>query len=472
MSTVQEFNTFVKRLKIFQPSPTIYDSISGFSEFGPYGTTIKSNLIQAMRKAFRKAEFWEVEHPIVLPKNVWKASGHLDRFVDIIAESDGKVYRIDKIIEEQYPEIALTNGGLEYLSRFIQEHDIIPKGNTEPLHDAKEYNLMMMTSVAGEEAGLRPETATATYLSFKDYYTLLRNTMPIKVFQYGKAFRNEVTSRQGLIRGREFEQLEAQMFVLQEHKHEFPQFDNVKQMPFLFWSSAAQQQENPPERLALEHVLQAGVLSSPAYAYCLAVMATVLETIGLDQEHVRLRQHLPDEKAHYAIDAWDVEVKTEQYGWVEICGVHDRGTYDLGRHQEYSNKPLSIKNHEGENEIPNLLEIAFGIGRTMYCLLELSFRTREGKNVLSLPKILSPIHAAIFPLVKKDGLIPIAQKLNERLLDDSFISVYDEKGSIGKRYARMDEIGTPYCVTIDHQTLDHKRTRRNEPRTDSYFGLG
>lgn len=453
MNRIEGFNAFIKKLNIYQPSPVIYDSIAGFSEFGPYGATIKSSLINRLKKEFRKAAFWEVEHPIIMPKKVWEASGHVERFLDIIAESETKIFRVDKVVEEEYPHLLLLDRSIEGIRKFLQENKIVPKGHKEPLSNPREYWLMMMTSVAGEEATLRPETATATYSSFKEYYALFRNSMPIKIFQHGKVFRNEITTRQGLIRGREFEQIEGQIFVLQENKNEFNLNANKVSHRIALMSSDSQINKTDAISMSIADTVSSNVLTSTGYAYCFSVVMDILNGIGLGDCELRFRQHLPDEKAHYALDAWDVELKTEQYGWLEICGIHDRGDYDLTRHQEYSRKKLSVNNGEQKQEIPNILEIAFGVGRLMYCLLENGFHIRDEKNILSLPYYLCPIQVAVFPLVKKDGLSEIAEEINFDLNEAGFISVYDEKGSIGKRYARMDEIGTPFCLTIDHDTL-------------------
>lgn len=449
------FNTLIKRLKIFQPYPSVYDPIAGMSEFGPYGATIKANLVNRMRAEFRKARFWEVDCPLVSPTIVWKASGHLDRFVDVIAESDGKIYRIEKVLEENYPEIPITEKGLAALSRLIEQKAIVPRGNKEKLHTPREYNLMLTTSVAGTPAVLRPETATTTYLSFQDYLTLFRGQMPLRLFQYGRAFRNEITSRQGLIRGREFEQCEGQIFIIEEQKRNFADFERVRNKQLRFLDSETQRKGIvEPRRLILSDTVERRVLPSQAYAYCFGVVSTILDTAGINPDSVRFRQHLPDEKAHYALDAWDVEVLSPQYGQVEVCGVHDRGDYDLKRHQDFSGRKFTVPDSSGQERIPNILEIAFGVGRTAYCMLEQSFSEREGKTVLRLPKRIAPISVGIFPLVNKGGLEEISANIEGNLNEQEFAVVRDTKGSIGKRYARMDEIGTPYCVTVDFQSKD------------------
>ncbi len=462
---ISAFNAFIKKLKIFQTSPTIYDPITGFIEFGPYGSTIKNNMISEVKKYFRKNMFWEVEFPIVSPVKVWQASGHYDKFVDIIGKSDGKIYRIDKLIEEEYPDVLIEGKSLEYFNELIKTKSFTPKGNKEPIHNLSEYYLMLQTKVAGQDAVLRPETATSTYLGFKDYYALFRNSMPIKVFQFGKVYRNEVTSRQGLIRSREFEQIEGQIFLTQEEKKSFKDLERFKDYKCNLLSHEGQVKGEAPSSLSISEALEGSVLPSEGYAYCFGIFYELIKGLGFKDEQIRFRQHLIDERAHYAIDAWDVEVRTAQYSWVEICGIHDRGNYDLTQHQEYSGKKMSIRDENGEDQVPTILEIAIGVGRLLYCLLEKSFVVRDEKNVLFLPPKISPINVAVFPLVKKGGLPEIAMDIYNELIENDLIVFFDNKGSIGKRYARMDELGTPYCITVDFDTLtDNCVTLRD--RTD------
>lgn len=458
MTRKDEFNKFIKRKKIFQPSPTIYESISGFIEYGPYGIMIKNKLVEVMRSEFRKYQFWEVEFPLIMPSKVWEASGHLERFVDKITTCSqcNNIYRVDKLVEEFYPDLKILDYSDEGMKSFLVENEIqCPKCKVS-LDNVSDYNLMVEVGVAGKQAFLRPETATTTYLAFRDYVSIFRDQMPMKLFQFGKAYRNEITARKGLIRAREFEQLEGQIFILEEQEHPYVEFNSVKSVKLPFWSSKLQEQGKGPVLLSLEDTMKKKVLQKEAFAYCFAVAYDILARLEYDLKKIRLRQHLPEERAHYVRDAWDLEVETDQYGWVEVCGIHDRGDYDLSRHQEYSKTNFEVKNSKGENEIPQILEIAFGVGRMMYCLLEQKFTTREKKNVLLLPKEVSPIQCAVFPLMNKDGLGEVARDIHRTLVVEGVTSVLDVRGSIGKRYARMDELGTPYCFTVDYESLKDK----------------
>jgi glycyl-tRNA synthetase len=178
--------------------------------------------------------------------------------------------------------------------------------------------------------------------------------------------------------------------------------------------------------------------------------------MGFSEKKMRIRQHLPTERAHYAADAWDIEVHTDSFGWVECCGVHDRGNYDLTRHQEFSKEKLHVK-VDKKPVVPEVLEIAFGIERPLFCLIDNSFRaeTKErDTDWLQFPPEVAPIQIAVFPLMGKPELREPATELYNQVMDAGFIAQFDTGGSIGKRYRRQDEVGTPFCVTIDYTTLE------------------
>ena len=175
--------------------------------------------------------------------------------------------------------------------------------------------------------------------------------------------------------------------------------------------------------------------------------------MGFTDKTMRLRQHLPTERAHYAADAWDVEIHTKSFGWVECCGVHDRGNYDLTRHQKYSKEKLSVKVNK-KPTVPNVLEIAFGVERPLFCAIDNAYVEDEERTWLDFPPTIAPIQVAVFPLMGKEELVKPAKAIYEELMESGLISYYDQGGSIGRRYRRQDEIGTPFCITIDYDTLE------------------
>ena len=315
----------------------------------------------------------------------------------------------------------------------------------------------MMKTIIGTDTVCynRPETATTTYLPFKRYANFFRGKLPFTVFQIGKAFRNEISPRQHLLRQREFTQAEAQIFISKEQKENFELFDSVQDIKLPLWNEALQKEEKAPALISLKEAINKKFLKNKAYAWSLYLAYSVFTEIGIPQEKIRFRQHWADEKAFYADDAWDLEIELNSFGWTECCGVHDRTTYDLTQHAKFSKTDLTIRLESGEKIVPDVIEIAFGVDRPFFALLDLAFFRRDDakRTVLSLPSNIAPLKVGLFPLLKKDGLPEKAKEIKEEL-QKQFRVYYDESGSIGKRYSRQDANGTPYCITIDHQTLE------------------
>ncbi|MHA1473532.1 MAG: His/Gly/Thr/Pro-type tRNA ligase C-terminal domain-containing protein [Promethearchaeota archaeon] len=212
-----------------------------------------------------------------------------------------------------------------------------------------------------------------------------------------------------------------------------------------------------PNQISLKQAIKTNILKKPAFAYCLFLGYYLTTKLGFPQEVIRLRQHAPQEMAHYADDAWDLEIKTKQFGWVEICGIHDRTDYDLKRHGQFSGQNFNIPMGSDQNlkEIPQILEIAFGPDRIIYTLLETNFSVEDERINLKIARDIAPNLVAVFPLVRnKEKIFNLAKKVHRLLLDNRVSSFFDSAGSIGKRYRRQDELGTPYCITIDYESLD------------------
>ncbi|MFW9966866.1 MAG: glycine--tRNA ligase, partial [Candidatus Thorarchaeota archaeon] len=301
---------------------------------------------------------------------------------------------------------------------------------------------------------MRPETATSTYLLFKRFLTFFRDKLPASVFQIGKAYRNEISPRQGMLRLREFTQVEGQIFLLEKDEMDWPPFEDVKgiKLPLLPY----QTQEKGSEKVSITKMsaaLEKGYFQKPAYAWCVYLAYRIFREMGFSDDNIRLRQHLPTERAHYAADAWDVEVRTQSYGWVECCGVHDRGNYDLSRHQDFSKEKLSVK-VDKQPVVPEVLEIAFGVERPLFCIIDNSYVEDEERTWLKFPPEIAPIQVAVFPLMGKDELVSPARDIYYEVMESGLITYFDQSGSIGRRYRRQDEIGTPFCVTIDYDSLE------------------
>ncbi|MFX1332266.1 MAG: glycine--tRNA ligase, partial [Promethearchaeota archaeon] len=446
-----------KRGFFWGPSPEIYGGSSGFYDLGPLGKLLKNRLEDRIRSSFVRADFWEVECPTVSPAIVWRASGHLEGFIDPIVQCTKcqTAYRADTLIEEHVPEANVKGQSPEELTQSISEYGLKCPSCKGELGEVTQYNLMLKTRLGIDtEAYMRPETATSTYLLFKRFLTFFRDKLPASVFQIGKAYRNEISPRQGMLRLREFTQVEGQIFLLEKDEMEWPPFEEVKgiKLPLL----PHQTQERGGEDVSMSKIsaaLKKGYFQKPAYAWCVYLAYQIFRGMGFRDENIRLRQHLPTERAHYAADAWDVEINTQSYGWVECCGVHDRGNYDLSRHQEYSKEKLSVK-VDKQPVIPEVLEIAFGVERPLFSIIDNSYAEDDERTWLRFPPEIAPIQVAVFPLMGKEELLEPARTIYDEMSDSGLITYFDQSGSIGRRYRRQDEIGTPYCVTIDYQSLE------------------
>jgi len=280
--------------------------------------------------------------------------------------------------------------------------------------------------------------------------------LPFTVFQIGKAFRNEISPRQHLLRMREFTQAEAQIFISKEQKQNFLPFKEVEKEQLPLWSEQLQKSSKAPEIVSLASALKNNYLKNQAYAWSLLLAYKVFLAMGIPKEKMRFRQHHSNERAFYADDAWDLEIELNSFGWTECCGVHDRTTYDLTQHAKFSKQKLVVRTEDGKEIVPDVIEIAFGVDRPFYALLDLAFSKRkedEKRTVLSLPPSMAPIDAGVFPLIKKDGLPEKAKEVLVALKGSGIRTYYDDAGSIGKRYSRLDAGGIPFCITIDHDSL-------------------
>ena len=462
-NNIETFNSLLKRRGfIWGPSPEIYGGLAGFYSYGPAGMEIKNKILSLFRRELRAFGFGEVECPTIMPEVVWRASGHLERFIDPVlrCKKCNILIRADKFLQEMLPDQMIDGLSFEQMESLIKKNNLICPKCENPFEKIEEYNLMLKTSVGNNvTAYLRPETATTTYLLFNRLNQVARRQYPIKVFQYGKAYRNEISPRQQVLRMRAFDQFELQLFIGKEQEMDFEEYHEIKnnKLPLLDWK-LQDKKVDEPNIISLEEAIRNGVLKKPAFAYCIYLGYYLTKILGFPDKVIRFRQHSPNERAHYADDAWDLEVKTRQFGWVEICGIHDRTDYDLKCHGKFSkqNFEVNMSSDSKKKEIPQILEIAFGPDRIIYTLLESAFNVEDERINLKLNPILAPNTVAVFPLVRnKENIRNLALKLHKDLLIHRISSFYDAAGSIGKRYRRQDELGTPFCITIDYESLEN-----------------
>ena len=425
---------------IFQSSE-IYGGLGATYDYGPLGCELKRNVKESWWQAmvYDNDNIEGLDAAIMMDPTTWKASGHVEAFNDPMIDDrqSNMRYRADELIEDHIARLRRKDkdeqaaavaeklraalGSEEVNERLydvIMEEEIrAPDSGAFDWTEVRQFNLMFETHMgplADEENKLylRPETAQGIFVNFHNVRKAARQQVPFGIAQIGKAFRNEIVARQFTFRTREFEQMEMQYFVKPGE-----QLDAFGQ-----WK----------ERRRAWH-----------------------EALGVRSEKLRFHEH--DQLSHYADAAEDIEYEFP-IGWKEIEGIHSRTDYDLRRHQEYSGKKMSYYDpYEEEHYIPYVVETSVGLDRTILMLLCDAYREEEvngqERTVMRFQPSIAPITAAIFPLVKKEGMPDIAHAIEDDLRDH-FNVFYDEKGSMGKRYRRMDEAGTPFCITVDGQTLD------------------
>ena len=447
---------------VYGPSPEIYGGVAGFYDYGPLGKLLKNNIENTIRSFFQKNQFFEVECPTVMPDEVWKASGHLEGFTDpVIKDKNGNVFRVDKLIEEYFHSnnlnlstIKINGAKDDELLDIIKTYKIkSPMDGSDFEMKIIKYNLMMKTTIGLDKAASnRPETATTTYLPFLRYLNFFREKLPFGVFQIGKAYRNEISPRQFILRMREFTQAEGQLFIFKDQKDNFEKYERIakEELPLLAYNSGE------VEKVTIQKAIEKKYIKNKAYAWALNLAYTLFKNLGIPSNKMRLRQHNPNERAFYADDAWDLEILTNTFGWVECCGIHDRTDYDLKTHGKASKTELVAKDETHEKQVPHIIEIAFGTDRPVFALIDIFYELKEkeeGKTILKIPYHLAPIKVGVFPLVNK--LDEEAQKVFEEVQNE-FVTIYEKGGSIGKRYLKADSIGIPYSITFDFDSLERK----------------
>ena len=432
------------------PSSEIYDGLSAVYDYGQYGSELKKNIKDYWWKSMVQLNenIVGIDAAIFMHPTTWKASGHIDNFSDPMIDNrdSQKRYRVDHLIEAKAEELEkqgkkaeadalvanmellLASNDFDALKKLIEENKIACQvSGTSNWTDIRQFNLMFSTQLGSvaEDAGeiyLRPETAQGIFVNFLNVQKTGRMKIPFGIAQIGKAFRNEIVARQFIFRMREFEQMEMQFFIRPGTQMEWYQHWKAERMKW--------------------HL-----------------------SLGIPAEKFRFHDHV--KLAHYADAACDIEYDFP-IGFKEVEGIHSRTDFDLRSHQEYSKKKMQYFDNDLDpqgkpygNYIPYVIETSIGLDRTVLMLLSEAYQEedlstadkQDSRAVLKLPPMLAPLKLAVFPLVKKDGLPEIAREIMNAC-KPHFRCFYEEKDAIGKRYRRMDAIGTPFCVTIDHQTKE------------------
>ncbi len=456
---IDEMAVFCKKKGFVFPNSDIYGSFAGFWDFGPLGVELKNNIKKHWWKTFiqDRPDMAGIDGAIINHPKVWEASGHTACFGDIIltcSKCHGK-QRADHFVEEQ---LKLDAGGLKAddINRIVKEKGLRCPNCKANFEDAKDFSLMFETNVGPAKdksaiAYLRPETAQLIFTNFKAVAETARLKLPFGIGQIGKAFRNEISPRDFLFRSREFEQMEIEFFVHPDKTNDCPFFEDIKNLKVNILAT----KEKNAKTTTFEEI--AKNLTSRWHAYWLALSYKWFVDLGIKKENLRVREHRKDELAHYAKACFDIEYDFP-FGWKEVHGNADRTAYDLNQHIKASGKDLAFYDEETKQKVVPYVasEPSQGVERAFLAFLYDAYNDdkKRGNIVLKLHPELAPVKMGIFPLVNK---LDAEAKALFNELKMEFPCTFDRSGSIGRRYARADEIGIPYCITIDFDSLKDKK---------------
>lgn len=427
-NVMEKIVSLAKRRGFMYPGSEIYGGLAGTYDYGPLGTVLKENIKLLWRRSmtFDHENIVELDSAIFMHPKTWEASGHVGGFSDPLVEhkKTNKRFRVDHLLED-IGIIADEKMSVEEIQKLFDDNFEkldLPKGERSDFSDVQKFNLLVKSNfgttkedVSENPVYLRGETAQGIFVNFKNVLDSTILKVPFGIAQIGKAFRNEIKPQQFVFRMREFEQMEMQYFVRPDDAEAaFEDFKNER-------------------------------------------MNYYVEKLGIPAEKLRFKQH--ENLVFYAKDAWDIEYYFD-FGWKEIEGLHWRGDYDLKQHQEFSGAKLEYTDpYTNEKYLPHVIEASSGLDRVVFMVLENTYKEEEMdgevRTLLSLPATLAPVKIAVSPLLKnKSELVDKAREVFGGLKQTFGHVMYDDNGNIGKRYRRQDEIGTPFCIVVDFETME------------------
>jgi glycyl-tRNA synthetase len=540
-----------KRRGYFFQSARAYGGVSGFYTYGPQGATLKQNVENTWRERFQVREgHREIDAPTVMPEPVFEASGHLDTFDDMLVECPecGESHRADHLIEDNTDIEEAEALPIDEVEALIADHDLVcPNCGTELAGESvDDFNLMFETNIGPGSSSpgyLRPETAQGIFVEFPQLAEYARNQLPFGITQIGKAYRNEISPRNSLIRTREFTQAELEHFI--DPNEDEPDIEKVADVELKLYPADEQEEEDGEYVYKTVEEAVEEDLVHEWVAYYLGVGKQWYESIGVDMDRFRFRQHLAGERAHYAADCWDAEGEIDG-DWYELAGFAYRSDYDLSKHDEYSDDDFTVfkqydepkvveratvdpdmsylgpefggdagavadeleklaerdraafdseevtvevegeeyavptektgfgveeQKETGEHVMPHVVEPSIGVDRAVYTTLVHAYEEDEvegeSRKRLALEPEVAPTFVGVFPLMDKDDMGETAREITDDLRAAGLDVTYDDSGNIGRRYRRQDEVGTPFCVTVDYESLeDDTVTLRERDSTD------
>lgn len=421
---LKDLVSLCKRRGFIFPGSEIYDGLANTWDYGPYGTELKRNIKDLWWKKFvaSRPDILGLDSSIFLNPRVWQASGHVGNFSDPLVDCKAcrERFRADHLLEEKLGEGCTIGKNFTDIAQMMKDNEIAcPKCGKKDFTEPRAFNLMFQTEIgvvegAGNKVYLRPETAQGIFINFKNIMDNVRPRIPFGVGQIGKSFRNEITPGNFIFRTREFEQMELEFFCEPGTEVEW----------YNYWKS-----------------------------FCMQWLGE----IGINQDKLRLREHAKEELSHYSNGTSDVEYNYP-FGWGEVWGIASRTDFDLTQHQNASRVKLEYYDAiNNKRYIPYVVEPSLGVDRLLLVLLCDAYEVEklddgEERVVLHFHPKIAPVKAAILPLVKKGKVKEVADELFQKLIQRWNVE-YDETQSIGKRYRRQDELGTPYCITVDFDTI-------------------
>ncbi len=422
--TFQKVVALCKRRGFIYPSSEIYGGMANTYDYGPYGAELKENVRKLWWNKFirNRQDMYGIDSSIIVNPKVWEASGHVACFGDVMVEDKktNKRYRADHIIEEAIDQV-VDGKTAEEMQAIIDENKILsPDGN--PLSNARKFNLLFKTEVGiiegeGSQVFMRGEIAQGLFINFKNIIDSIHPKLPFGIGQAGKAFRNEITKGQFTFRTLEFDLMEFEYFFDPEEKDWNELFD--------YWKEEVED-----------------------FAHM----------VGLSSSKLKWRPHEEFELAHYSKRTEDLEYEFP-WGFKEMFACAYRTDFDLANHEEHSGQSMKYVYPEGKKITPHVIEPTFGLSRLITILLMDSYREDEmggeTRVYLALDEKIAPVKYAVFPLTKDEKLVELAKEIHDKYTHETDgLVIYDESGSIGKRYRRQDEIGTPKCITVDFESLE------------------
>lgn len=472
IDSMADIAVFCKRKGFVYSNSEIYGGLAGFWDYGHLGVELKNNIKASWWNRFVRGrpDVVGIDGALINHPQVWVASGHVDSFTDPLLDCKkcGNRVRGDHLIEEAL-KIPADGMSLEKIGDLVKKNNLRCPKCKGPLTDPRKYNLMFRTHVGPLEdetsvAYLRPETAQLMFTNFRLVQEAARLKLPFGIAQAGKGYRNEISPRNFTFRSREFDMMEIEYFVHPDKINECPGIEQYLDLKISILTAEDQEksEEAKEKDMTIRQALEKGIIKTRWHGYWLSEMYLWLLSLGIKSENLRIREHMKKELAHYAKACFDIEYHFP-FGWKEIHGMADRTQFDISQHMKHSGKDLTYFDEETKQRVVPYVaaEPSQGLDRAFLAVITDAYEDaharmeKTGKFALKLNKKIAPITIAVFPLMPRDGLGELALEVFNALKGD-FCASYDVSGSIGRRYARMDEIGTPYCVTVDYDSLKKK----------------